>query len=120
MAARLVITILQPDLSKTGGLTEGLRVAALASAWKLSIHPHTSMTGLNMAATIHFLAAIDNGGYFEADVSKGNLFRDRLTSAPYTLDTNGCVAPLEKPGLGVEVDEDFLVKHPVIEGPAYV
>ncbi|PYM48027.1 MAG: hypothetical protein DME14_12820 [Candidatus Rokuibacteriota bacterium] len=95
-------------------------VAALASAWKLSIHPHTSMTGLNMAATIHFLAAIDNGGYFEADVSKGNLFRDRLTSAPYTLDTNGCVAPLEKPGLGVEVDEDFLVKHPVIEGPAYV
>ena len=115
-----VITILQPDLSKTGGLTEGLRVAALASAWKLSIHPHTSMTGLNMAATIHFLAAIDNGGYFEADVSKGNLFRDRLTSAPYTLDTNGCVAPLEKPGLGVEVDEDFLVKHPVIEGPAYV
>src|SRR3989475_11227337 len=57
-------------------------VAALASAWKLSIHPHTSMTGLNMAATIHFLAAIDNGGYFEADVSKGNLFRDRLTSAP--------------------------------------
>ena len=38
----------------------------------------------------------------------------------YTLDTNGCVAPLEKPGLGVEVDEDFLVKHPVIEGPAYV
>ena len=120
MAARRVITILQPDLSTTGGLTEGLRVAALASAWKLSIHPHTSMTGLNMAATIHFLAAIDNGGYFEADVSKGNLFRDRLTSAPYTLDTNGCVAPPEKPGLGVEVDEDFLVEHPVIEGPAYV
>jgi len=29
------ITILQPDLSKTGGLTEALRIAALASAWKL-------------------------------------------------------------------------------------
>ena len=115
-----MITILQPDLSTTGGLTEGLRVAALASAWKLSIHPHTSMTGLNMAATIHFLAAIDNGGYFEADVSTGNLFRDRLTSTPYTLDANGCVGPLEKPGLGVEVDEDFLRKHPVIDGPSYV
>ena len=78
------------------------------------------MTGLNMAASIHFLAAIENGGYFEADVSKSNLFRDRLTSSPYTLDPNGCVAPLDKPGLGVEVDEGFLQKHPVIEGPAYV
>ena len=49
------VTILQPDLSKTGGITEGLRIAHLASAWKLPINPHTSMTGLNMAATIHFL-----------------------------------------------------------------
>ncbi len=115
-----VITILQPDLSKTGGVTEGLRIAAMASAWKLPIHPHTSMTGLNMAATIHFLAAIENGGYFEADVSRGNLFRDELTSAPYALDREGRVAPLPKPGIGVEVDEGFLARHPVIDGPAYV
>ncbi len=115
-----VITILQPDLSKTGGVTEGLRIAAMASAWKLPIHPHTSMTGLNMAASIHFLAAIENGGYFEADVSRGNLFRDELTSAPYALDREGRVAPLEKPGIGVEVDEGFLARHPVIDGPAYV
>ncbi len=31
---------------------------------------------------------------------------------------DGCVRPLEKPGVGVEVDEEFLVKHPV--GPSYV
>jgi L-alanine-DL-glutamate epimerase-like enolase superfamily enzyme len=116
-----VITILQPDLSKTGGVTEAFRIAALASAWKLSINPHTSMTGLNMAATIHLLAALDNGGYFEGDVSRGNLFRDRLVSpAPYAMDGDGCVRPLERPGLGLEVDEEFLLKHPVIEGPAYV
>jgi len=115
-----VIGILQPDLSKTGGLTEALRIAALASAWKLPIHPHTSMTGLNMAASIHFLAAIDNGGYFEADCSKNNLFRDRLTSVPYALGPDGGVRPLERPGIGVEVDEAFLTAHPVIEGPSYV
>ncbi|MBI2493035.1 MAG: mandelate racemase/muconate lactonizing enzyme family protein [Candidatus Rokubacteria bacterium] len=115
-----VITILQPDLAKTGGITEALRIAALASAWKLPIHPHTSMTGLSMAASIHFLAAIDNGGYFEADVSRGNRFRDELTSAPYALDRDGCVRPLEAPGIGVEVDERFLAKYPVIEGPSYV
>jgi len=114
------ITVLQPDLSKTGGPTEGLRIAALAGAWKLPIHPHTSMTGLNMAATIHFLAAIDNGGYFEADVSTANLFRDALVSRPYEVGRDGCVRPLEKPGLGLDLDEEFLARHPVIEGPSYV
>jgi D-galactarolactone cycloisomerase len=115
-----VISILQPDLSKTGGITEGLRIAALASAWKLPIHPHTSMTGLNMAASIHFLAAIENGGYFEGDVSKRNLFRDELVSKPYAIGCDGCVRPLEAPGLGLDVNEDFLKKHPVIDGPGYV
>ena len=114
------IRILQPDLSKTGGVTESLRIAALASAWKLPIHPHTSMTGINMAATIHFLAAVNNAGYFEADVSQNNLFRDELVSTPYRLDAKGSVLPLEEPGIGVEVDEDFLSAHPVIEGPGYV
>jgi D-galactarolactone cycloisomerase len=114
------VTILQPDLSKTGGVTETLRIAALASGWKLPIHPHTSMTGLNMAASIHVLASIDNGGYFEADVSRQNLFRDSLTSRPYEIGADGCVRPLEAPGIGVEVDEAFLAKHPVIEGPSYV
>jgi D-galactarolactone cycloisomerase len=114
------ITILQPDLSKTGGITEALRIAALASSWKLPIHPHTSMTGLNMAATIHFLAAIENGGYFEADISKNNLFRDKLVSTPYKTDSEGNVVPLEGYGIGVELDENFLQAHPVIEGPAYV
>ncbi|MCZ6728894.1 MAG: mandelate racemase/muconate lactonizing enzyme family protein, partial [SAR324 cluster bacterium] len=115
-----VIGILQPDLSKAGGITEVLRIAAMASAWKLSINPHTSMTGINMAASIHLLAAIDNAGYFEADLSQDNLFRDELVSTPYQVDRTGCVTPLEGPGIGVEVDEDFLAKHPVIDGPAYV
>ena len=114
------ITILQPDLSKTGGLTEALRIAAMASAYKLPIHPHSSMTGLNHAASIHFLAAIDNGGYFEGDVSKANKFRDDLVSQPYEVDKDGNVWPLEKPGLGLEINEEFLAKHPPIEGPGYI
>ncbi len=115
-----IITIVQPDLSKTGGITEGLRIAALASAWKLPINPHTSISALNMAATIHFLAAIDNPGYFEADISKVNPYREQLGSRPYEVDANGNVFPLERPGIGVEVDMDFVRRHPVIEGPSYV
>jgi len=114
------ISILQPDLSKTGGITEALRIAALASAWKLPIHPHSSMTGLNHAATIHFLASIDNGGYFEGDVSRGNRFRDELVANPGEIDRDGNVWPLEAPGLGLEVNEEFLAAHPPIEGPGYI
>ena len=114
------ITVLQPDLSKTGGITEALRIAAMASAYKLSINPHTSASGLNMAASIHLLASVDNPGYFEADVAKENLFRDKLTSKFCESGNDGCVRPLEQSGLGVEVDEEFLRAHPVIDGPAYI
>jgi L-alanine-DL-glutamate epimerase-like enolase superfamily enzyme len=114
------VTILQPDLSKTGGITEFMKIAAMASAYKLPVHPHSSMTGLNFAASIHVLASLDHPGYFEGDVSKNNLFRDQMVSTPYKVDANGCVFPLEGPGLGLEVDEDFLISHPVIEGPSYV
>jgi D-galactarolactone cycloisomerase len=114
------VRILQPDLSKTGGVTEALRIAATGSAWKLPIHPHSSATGINMAATIHFLCAIENRGYFEADVARENLFRDQLCSLPFEVDAEGLVRPLERPGIGVEVDEHFIKAHPVIEGPCYV
>jgi L-alanine-DL-glutamate epimerase-like enolase superfamily enzyme len=115
-----VITIWQPDLSKCGGVTEALRIAAMASAFKIPINPHSSMTGVNQAASIHLLAAIENAGYFEADVSRGNLFRDSLGSEPWRIGADGCVRPLEAPGIGVEVDEAFLAAHPPIEGPGYV
>jgi L-alanine-DL-glutamate epimerase-like enolase superfamily enzyme len=115
-----VIRIWQPDLSKCGGVTETMRIAAMASAFKIPIHPHSSMTGVNQAASIHLLAAIDNGGYFEADVSRANKFRDELGSEPWRIGKDGCVRPLEAPGIGVEVDEAFLKAHPAIEGPGYV
>ncbi len=114
------VTVLQPDLSKSGGLTEVLRIAHLAGAAGLRIHPHTSMTALNMAASVHLLCAIDNGGWFEADVSRVNPFRDQLGDAGCAVAADGCVRPPEGPGLGVTVDEAFVAAHPLVDGPCYV
>ncbi|WP_226575387.1 mandelate racemase/muconate lactonizing enzyme family protein [Acuticoccus sediminis] len=114
------ISVMQPDVSKTGGITETLRIAALVSAAKLSCNPHTSLTGINMAASIHLLSAIDNPGYYEGDCARHNPFRDEVGGAVGALDADGCVWPREAPGLGLEIDEDFLAAHPLIEGPCYV
>ena len=43
-----------------------------------------------------------------------------LLGGLYEVGADGCVRPLERPGLGLDVDEDFLAKHPVIDGPSYV
>ena len=115
------VQFVQPDLSKTGGITEAMRIAAMASAVKLSVNPHTSATAINMATTIHFLCGIDNPGYFEGDVTSLNPFRDQLADKlPYVLDSNGCVTPYEGVGIGLKIDLDFIDRHPLIEGPCYV
>lgn len=115
------VRFVQPDLSKTGGVTEAMRIAAMASAHKLTVNPHTSATAINMATSIHFLCAIDNPGYFEGDVTTLNPFRDQLADkAPYALDDQGCVRPHEGVGIGLRIDPDFIAEHPLIEGPCYV
>ena len=108
------------DVSKAGGVTELLRIANLMSGWNISINPHTSLTAINMAVSIHILASIENGGYFEGDVTNYNPFRDDMSVDPFKLDKNGFVEPLDIPGTGVDIDEKFLSKYPLIDGPCYI
>ena len=113
------VQIWQPDLSKCGGITEGLAIAAMASAYRIPMHTHSSATGINHAATIHFMAAIENSGYFEACVSHFNPLRDMFGST-FEIGADGCVEPLDKPGIGLEIDESLFAKYPLIDGPGYV
>ncbi|PJX28053.1 mandelate racemase [Advenella sp. S44] len=111
----------QPDLSKAGGITESLKIAAMASCHRLSVNPHTSATAINMATSISYLCAIDNPGYFEADLTAYNPFRDQLTdNLPYVLDADGCVTVGDGVGIGLTIDEKFVAAHPLIDGPCYV
>jgi len=88
------VSFVQPDLSKTGGVTEAMRIAGMASAWKLSFNPHTSATGINMAATINVLASVDVPGYFEGDVAKNNPFRDEVGGVLAVREVHGRRAPV--------------------------
>jgi L-alanine-DL-glutamate epimerase-like enolase superfamily enzyme len=112
------VGIFQPDLSKSGGPTEVLRIAHMAGAWKIPLCPHIATGGLNHAATVHLLSAVDNAGWFEGDASPGNVFRDAL--CPIAPDGDGHVWAPEGPGWGVAVDEDLVRAHPAIAGPGFV
>ena len=113
------VQIWQPDLSKSGGITEAVRIAAMASAFRIPVHAHSSATGLNHAATLHFLAATENAGYFEACVSSFNPLRD-MFGTTFKIGEDGCVEPPDAPGIGVEVDESIFERYPMTDGPGYV
>lgn len=115
-----VVTVWQPDLSKCGGLSEALRIARLADEHGIRVHPHTSVTGLNVAATLHFLSSIPNGGYFEADFSRYNPLRTELCAPVIDIDGAGRVRPPPGPGLGVTVDAALLTRYPVLRGAGYL
>jgi L-alanine-DL-glutamate epimerase-like enolase superfamily enzyme len=68
---------------------------------------------------VHFLASVDNARYFEGDGSTDNPLRTVACSPSYALSPDGTVSPLEGPGIGVDVDEDFIRAHPITEGPAW-
>ena len=73
-----------------------------------------------MEASIHVLTSVDTMGYFEADLTRYNPFCDDMSSILTRLDETGCVKPLEDPGIGIHVDEAFLSRYPLIDGPCYV
>ncbi|MEO3998371.1 mandelate racemase/muconate lactonizing enzyme family protein [Mesorhizobium sp. CAU 1732] len=112
-----VIQFVQADACKTGGITEILKIAALAGAWHLQFAPHTSASVLSTAASTHVLSVAPNAFIYEADVSAINAFRDEL-GTPFEIADGTIMAP-DGPGLGVEIDERVIEKYPFIPGASY-
>ena len=84
------------------------------------MHPHTSVTGLNVSASLHFLCALPNAGYFEADYARYNPLRTALCSPVAEVSPQGTFTPPTGPGLGVEIDEAALRHFPAVRGAGYV
>ena len=114
------IQIAQPDLAYCGGISEALKIRAVASSLGVNIVPHCWGTMLNLAAASHFLAASfrepgraeDYGAILELDRTP-NPLRDELFETPVEIDRATARVPTG-PGLGVVVNraalQSFLVK----------
>ena len=104
LAERGHVDVLQPDLSRCGGLTVARRVAYLADDLNLQVCAHAWGSPLLTAASVHFAAFVRGETFLEFNTSNDPLSRG-LALAPLALE-RGYVAVPERPGLGVEPDLD--------------
>jgi L-rhamnonate dehydratase len=108
--ARLVdegsIDVLQPDLSRCGGLTVGKQIADLAMRRQIDCVPHAWLTDLLKAASLHLNAYLMNSLYLEFNVSSASLLNTLCTTTIAMVD--GTIPVPTGPGLGVEVDEEMV------------
>lgn len=107
---RHAVDIVQPDCIWSGGITECRRIAVLAQEYGLPCNPHVFSSGVSLAANLHFLASLPNAGLFEMDRNPYPL-RDELLDIRFELAPDGLLHLPQKPGLGVELNEDCVGRY---------
>ncbi|HUW83621.1 MAG TPA: mandelate racemase/muconate lactonizing enzyme family protein [Phycisphaerae bacterium] len=100
------LDVLQPDLSRCGGLTVAKQVADLATQLQIECAPHAWLTDLLKSASLHLNAYLMNSLYLEYNVSSSAVLRELCASPIGMID--GFVRVPDAPGLGVTVDEDVV------------
>ena len=107
---REIVDVVQPDMGRAGGLSQGKKIAALAEAHHIMVAPHDGSNGpLAEAAALHLLASIPNGLILE------HLVDDvpwRYEVATRMEIRDGYMEVPTKPGLGVELNEEEIMRHP--------
>jgi L-alanine-DL-glutamate epimerase-like enolase superfamily enzyme len=98
--------VLQPDLAIAGGLTEGLRISAIASAFNLRLAPHLWSGAPAFAAGLHLAASQSAGFILEYSLGHNPMLHDLIEEKFPVVD--GFVEVPERPGLGITVREEFL------------
>jgi D-galactarolactone cycloisomerase len=101
---RGAVDFIQPDVARAGGVTEIQKIAALAAKHEVPVSFHTWGDAVALAASVHLSAAIENCIVMELDYTY-NPLREELLREPFKV-SNGYLFPPEKPGLGIELDEE--------------
>lgn len=92
-----------------GGITEGIRVAALAGAYQLIVAPHLWGSALLFAAGLQLAAATPNCTILEYSLGFNPMLRDLAVEPPDVRD--GRIAIPDRPGLGVTINHEFVERY---------
>ncbi len=100
---RCAFDIVQPDVTKVGGLSEQRRIAWMAAEHNLKVVPHGWNTAVGLAADLQFASAIPRTDLVE--YLDGSAYIDELVAEPWRIDADGMLVIPEVPGIGVALDE---------------
>nr|WP_036964929.1 galactonate dehydratase [Promicromonospora kroppenstedtii] len=114
-----VVDIIQPDLSHAGGITEVRKIAAMAEAYDIAVAPHCPLGPIALAACLQLDAVAYNAVIQEQSLgihyNTGNDLLDYVVDPGVFAYEEGSVAIPQGPGLGIEVNEDY-VRERAVEG----
>jgi len=107
---REAVDILGPDFQKVGGLLEGRRIADMAEMHYLAVAPHNISSPIGTMASAHLCAAIPNFLALEWHAASVPFFDDLIEQRRGPLIRDGYVEVSDKPGLGIELNEQVAYK----------
>jgi galactonate dehydratase len=104
--------VIQPDITHCGGLSEARRIAAMADAYRVAVAPHNPQGPVSTAASLELGFATPNYILCES-VTHDVPWRNDIIREGYRVDPKGrVVRPGDAPGLGIEIDEAEVARHP--------
>lgn len=106
---RKIVSLIRPDPSLAGGITQVKKVAAMAEAAFVGIFPHLMGSPVNIAAFVQLDAAIPN--YVVQEANEGADRFAELVDQPLARQDGHMIVP-DRPGIGVEINEAALAKFP--------
>lgn len=110
---RDLVAVVQPDTGRAGGITQMKKIAGMAEAHAITMAPHSGSLGpIAEFAAVHLLAAIPNALMLER-IENDWPGRTEVLTDHLTLENGHLLVP-DRPGLGVDINEDFVRSHPSV------
>jgi L-rhamnonate dehydratase len=106
------VDLVQPDVTRCGGITELLRIAEFAREHGVETVPHAWKSGIIKAASLHVNAVLPDALFQEYCVADTPI-NTSLTRERLPIDADGFVAVPTGPGLGVELDPEVMARYRV-------
>ncbi len=103
------LDIVQPDVTKVGGITESRRIAWMAQDNGVRFVPHGWNTAVGLAADLQLASAFSDTDLVEYLI--GSPYVDELASGGWRLDADGMLPIPDKPGLGLELDRKAVARY---------
>ena len=105
--------IVQPDVTKVGGLSEQRRIGWAAQDHGVRLVPHGWNTAVGLAADLQLASALPDTDLVE--YLTGSPYVDDIVVRPWQLDDDGMLPIPDAPGLGVDLDPDALARFTDVE-----